>query len=320
LLLSATLGIALYCLNLFGLRFSVLAGALAGLVCCVPLVLLLMRVLVPGTFKLGWVLTLSLPDGVHSPGHLLALLAKWAFVAAWASYGAEMASTLVAEVHDSNRMMPRVMAMSASITLFAFTVIPIVLIGLLGAAGVSGTPETAFLPPAERTFGDAGRTVVGLMLAAALTLSADAFIVGSSRTIYQLARDGHLPRFFSRVTEHGVPIGSLVCDAVVIAAMLLVFGSNVIDMVAAANISYLIVFILMPIAYLRLRAHPAESSSAFRLAGWARPVAAFLAAFNLVLLLVGGWQWGSRVMMVGVALTLLIIPVSGYTRSRAMRY
>jgi amino acid transporter len=264
------------------------------------------------------VLSFSLPGGEQGAIDVFALIAGWTFVAAWAAYGAEMASALSGEVRDAVRAMPRVMALSAAITLLAYTTVPLALIGLVGAAGVAGSPETPFLPPAEVVFGGAGRIVVGLMLTGALVLSAQVFIIASSRTVYQMARDGHLPRTLSRVNRRGVPVGSIVLDASIIAIVLLIFGRDVVEIVAAANVSYLVVFVLLPIAYLALRAHAPEDASAFRMRR-AGPLAIFLALFNVALLAVGGPQWGATTMLTGTLLTLLIIPVSLFCRSRASR-
>ena len=58
--------------------------------------------------------------------------------------------------------------------------------------------------------------MIGLLLASALILGAQAFIVGSSRTVFQMSRDGYLPRAFAAVNRRQVPIGSLALDGAVI--------------------------------------------------------------------------------------------------------
>jgi amino acid transporter len=312
---AAVLGLALYGLTALGLRLAIVAAALAGVVALVPLVVILATpVFSPGSFDVGSVVALSLPGPPKGTTEVVVLIAQWSFVAAWSAYGAEMASTLVGEVREATRVMPRVMAVSAASTVLAFTVVPIVMIGLVTAPGLAGEPAAPFLGPAGVVFGDAGRTVVGIMFAAALILTAETFIIASSRTIYQIARDRHLPAWFARVSRRGVPIGSIAWDALVIGVMLAVFGADVVEIVAAANVGYLVVFVLLPVAYVRLRAQVPERPGALRLGRGAQVLAWALAVFNALLLLVGGTQWGARVMVTGTALVLLIVPVSYASR------
>jgi amino acid transporter len=311
-LLAAALAAGVYALNFSGARAVVRAGAVMGALVLAPLVLILLSpLLVPSAFRAESLLPLTPREAGTAD---LAVVAKWMFVAVWASYGAEMASTLVAEVHDPERTMPLALAIAAGVAVLTFSVVPAVLVGLVGAVPVSDNPATLFLRPANLLLGEAGKATIALMLTAALLLSAAAFVIGSSRTIYQLAEDGHLPAPLAAVSGRGVPIGSVTCDAFVIGVMLTVLGSDVLDFVAAANVGYLVVFVLMPIAYIALGRRVPAGSTPFRLGRWAQPMAAGLAAFNAALLVLGGWQWGPRVMVTGTVLVLLIIPISLWTR------
>jgi amino acid transporter len=101
---------------------------------------------------------------------------------------------------------------------------------------------------------------------------------------------------------------------VVIGVMLLVFGTDVVNVVAAANVGYLIVFIVLPIAYLMLRRHPGGHPGGLRLGRPFVAVAVLLSLFNAVLLVFGGAQWGPQVMFVGLGVSLLIVPISMITR------
>jgi len=295
------LGVALYAMNSFGLRISMRISALIALLAVIPLALVLVGPLVqPSSFDLDRILPLSAPAGTDtSTMAMIGLMAKWVFVAAWAAYGAEMASTLCAEMRNCACELPRTMAVSAVACLLAFGLVPVALLGIVGAERLGEDPLTAFLPAADILFGRGGTTVLGLMLAAALVLGAQAFIIGSSRTIYQISRDGHLPAWFARTNRRGVPIGSIAWDATVIALML-------------------IVFVLFPLAYLVLRQRNDGDPEGLRLPEWWRFVAMALVAVNAFILVVGGAQWGAQVMLVGLGISLLIVPISWITRrSRA---
>lgn len=319
--LAIGLGVVLYLVNSYGLKLSMRINAVLAVLTVIPLLAIMIGPLFkPSAFSAEHLLPLHLPDSAPSGGwDLVALIAKWFFVAAWVAYGAEMASTVCAEMRDCACRMPRALALASGACMVAFGVLPIVLLGLVGADGLAADPVTGFVPAAEVLFGSAGKTVIGLVLAAALVLGAQAFIFGSSRTIYQIALDGHLPRFLTRVNKRGVPTGSLAWDATVIALMLAVFGTGVIEVVAAANVGYLIVFILMPMAYLVLRHRNDGDPEGLRLPRPFAAVAIALAILNAAILVIGGSQWGVRVMAIGCGVSLLILPLSYFTRRSAAR-
>jgi amino acid transporter len=302
-------GAVLYALNALGLRTSLRAAALAAGVAVVPLLVIVGGALAdPSLLDFGRTTPLSVPHRSWGVGSTWLLIAKWLFVAAWAAYGAEMASTVVAEMHDGARKAPRAMKVAATMGVFAFGVLPFLMVALVGVGRLTKDPLVAFLPVAQAVFGHGGRTVLGVMLAAALVLGAQAFIVGSSRTIYQMTRDGYLPRQFARLNGRGIPVGSIACDGVVILALLLIFGENVVEVVASANVGYLIVFVLMPVAYVALRRREGRDGK-YRLGRAAVPLAAFLSLFNAVLLVVGGLQWGAKIMLTGVIVMVAIVPI-----------
>jgi amino acid transporter len=318
LLLAFGIAAFLYAVNALGLRPSMRVYAVVAVAACLPIAALMIAIVVqPSLVDFGRLLPLSTADGGSlGSGETWESLLKWTFVASWTAYGAEMASTIAAEVRNPRESMPKAMAAAGVAGLFVFAAVPVLLIAVVGSAGMSEDAAVAFLPAASAALGDAGATVLSLSLAAALMLGAHAFIVGSSRTIYQMAQDRHLPRAFRRVNRHGVPIGGIFWDGTVIALLLLVFGTNVVNVVAAANVGYLVVFVLVPVAYIAVRLQQPDAPGVFRLPRAFVWVAGALAAFNAVLLVGGGIQWGIQVAGIGVLVMALIVPISILSRRR----
>lgn len=319
--LAAVIGFGLYLITAMGLKLSTIINAgLAGLAVAVILVVVVGPVLKPDVLHLSEVFPTTIPADSGDGGSVLGSIVKWAFIASWSAYAAEMASTVCSEIRQPERYMRRVMSTSALICLFAFSVVPIALFAVVGVEGVAKDPFEVFSSAGGAILGGIGRDVCGLGLAAVLILGAEAFIISSSRTIYQMARDGHLPMIFAKINRRGAPVGSIAWDAVVIATMLVVFGTDVVNVVAAANVGYLIVFVLLPIAYLVLRKMPGGRPNAPALSRPWVAVAIGLAVFNAVLLVFGGFQWGLSVMLVGLGITSAIVPISWATRrSRSRR-
>ncbi|MBA2811531.1 APC family permease [Streptomyces sp. KM273126] len=317
--LALAIAAVLYFVTALGLKLSTLINAVLALVAvAVVLVIVLSPVTRPHAADFSQVFPSVLPDdaGADSLGAHLALIAKWSFVATWSSYAAEMASTVCAEIRQPERTMKRVMSTSAIICFVAFAAVPIAMFALSGVKGVQEDPFDVFAHAGQVLLGPTGEIFVQLGLTAVLILGAETFIIGSSRTIYQMAQDGHLPATFGKINKRGAPVGSIAWDAVVIGLLLIVFGTHVVDVVAAANFGYMAVFVLMPIAYLVLRKHPAGRVGSIRLGRYARPLAVALCAVNAVLLVFGGAQWGGSVMLIGLCVSLVIVPISFFTRRR----
>lgn len=316
ILLTALFGVALYGINAAGLRPSTRVSAVLSLVAIVPILLIIAAVVLnPSLFHLDRALPAKLPDGgaILSFAALL-LLAKWFFVAAWAAYGGEIASTLVSEMRDdSDSAIPRAIVLGGVACLVAFGLTPLILVAVVGAQGLTNDPLVVFLTASREIFGERGSTFIALTLAAGLLLGAQAFIIGSSRTIYQMARDRHLPAVFARVNRRGAPIGSFVWDGAVITMMFVIFGTNVVNVIASANVGYMIVFVLLPLAFLASR-RMETSKDTYAVGRGARTLAVLLFALNAVVLLVGGAQWGLKVIAVGACVVALIIPIAALSR------
>lgn len=309
--LTLGLAVVLYALNSLGLRPSVWLSGFLAVGALLPIGIIVAAPLVRPALWQGANFSPLLPDGAApwSPP-ALALLAKWAFVAVWSSYGAEMAATVVGELRDPARDIPKAIGAAAGAAALTFALVPTVLLALVGVDGLSQDPYAAFSTAAAAIFGAAGASLVGLMLIAVLILGAEVFVISSSRALYQMSRDGLTLQGYGKLNRRGVPVGSLLWDAAITLALLAIFGGDLVRVVAAANVGYLLVFIMLPLAYVLIRQRrPAERGS-FHLPGVFVPIALAIAGFNAALLLVGGAQWGAKTMGGGLALVLVCVPLS----------
>lgn len=318
-LLAGILLLGLYGLNTLGLQPSMRSAAVLAVCALVPLAALALAPLIqPPRFHVAYLQPFVPLGGSWSDTASWLRLLKWMFVAAWSSYGAEMASTVVAELRDPQRDTVRSLGLASLVALLAYGAVPLALLGLVGPDLLAQDAAIALLPAAQVVFGPFGAALVTLLLVAALLLGAQAFIIGSSRTLYQMSRDGLLIRQCARVNRRGVPVGSMVFDATVTLALLAIFQARLIDIVAAANVGYLVVFVLLPLVWLRLR-RTDTTPGMFHLPHWFVPIAWALCLFNLLLLVVGGAQWGGVVMGVGALGTLAFVPLYWLRRRQDRR-
>jgi amino acid transporter len=313
--LAVCMGAVLYVVTSLGLRLTVLMNTLlAAIAILVVLLIIVTPVFHPSAFHPGNLM----PKEVSTGGAGGALYLKWAFVATWTSYAPELAASLSAEVNDPKRTIKKIMTWSAAICVVAFCALPIVLFGMFGADALQQDPFLVFAAAGNTLFGPTGGYILGLGLIVVLLFGAEAFIIGSSRTIYQMSLDGYLPKAFGKVNRRGAPVGSIVWDAAVITVMITVFGVGVVNQIAAANFGYMVVFTLLPITYLAVRARSPKGPRTAR-RHLMTALAVGLLIFNATLLFVGGAQWGWRVIVVGTLGSLVILPISLLTRGAARR-
>ena len=304
---SVVIGVLLYLMNSCGLLLNIRISVILIVVATAPLATILLAPLARSLLFHG---TYVWPPHFPSAhGFPIGSLIKWLFVATWSAYGAEMGSAIFAECRTSRRTIMRDMSISGVACLTVFSLVPLVMTGIVGARGLGKEPTTVFLVPAHAVLGRAGVTITGLMLAAALIVGAQAFIISSSRTLYQMSLDGYIPRIFQRVNRFGVPFNTVLCDAAVIALLVGIFGTNVVNVVASANSGYLLVFVILPLGYVVIRRRGAETGSVTVMPRWMTPVALALAAFNAVLLIAGAALWGPQVWLTGLAVLGAVFPL-----------
>ncbi|RIH82372.1 Arginine/ornithine antiporter ArcD1 [Meiothermus luteus] len=283
-LLAVGIMALLYALNWFGLGRVIASSYLLAFLTFLPLLVLVGIAL--DTFEVKKFYTLL---NTSSSFGALAYI-KWFFVIAWTAYGLEMISSVVAETRGNPKPM---FGWAAAWSLLAFAGIPFLLALLSDAQTLQNDPFMALRPLFVAYLGPQGATLLILFLVAALLYSALAILMPSTRTIYQMSRDGLLPPYFARLNRYGTPQGSLLLDIGVNLGLLLVFGSSLVSILAVANVGYMAVFVLLPWVY-GLFLH--------RRGRLRWPTAGLLGGvfgFNLLVLLLGSYAWGGLVFWMG---------------------
>ena len=290
---AIVLALALYGANYFGLKTGVWMSVAMAIFAMGPLlVIALSPIYRAHLFHAANILPFVPLHGSWTSGASWMLMIKWAFIAAWSSYAFESASTVVAELKDPHKDAPKAMIAASIVGMFAYGVVPLVMLGIVGVETLSKDPSVAFLPAATAIFGPTGATIVVVMLVAALLLGAQTAIIGSSRTVYEMSKDGTMIKQFGHLNPFGVPDRGMIWDCLITLLLLGVFRDNVINMVGASTVGYMMVWILLPLAYIILRRDPSHATRPFKLPAFFIPLAAAFSAFNAILLLVGGFQWG----------------------------
>ncbi|MFB6825356.1 APC family permease [Streptomyces virginiae] len=145
---------------------------------------------------------LGRPSG--SPQGIFGLL-QGAGLLFFAFAGYARITTLGEEVRDPERTIPRAVPIALGIALLVYAAVAVAALSVLGAEGLAGS--SAPLADAVRAAGWPGLAPVVRVGAALASLgSLLALVLGVSRTVLAMARDGHLPRALAAVhPRHQVP-------------------------------------------------------------------------------------------------------------------
>jgi len=172
--------------------------------------------------------------------------------------GYEIIAQTSEEVENPKRNVPRATFLSLLIVVPIYLLVAVVAVGAVSPpAGVSVTDylgqakETALVTAADQFI--AGGGVVILIGGLLSTLSAlNATIYSSSRVAFAMARDANLPSLLSKVhTVKATPHWAILFSAVLIVFMAVALPIE--DVAASADIMFLLLFVQVNIAAMRLR-------------------------------------------------------------------
>jgi amino acid transporter len=297
-------------------RFQMTIGALALL----PLLVIALVPIVSGKVRLENLVPLA-PLRAIENGH--AVLGEWdrggwglflggLFLAAWSTYALETTICYTSELKDPGRDCIRSILAAGLLCLLMFTIVPFAFQGTLGLEAMldpamyDGSGVAAAM--ARMVGGGAAVSFfIVVLLLLALVLSIITAMAGSSRTLYQGAVDGWLPRYLARVNAHGAPTRAMWTGLVFNLVLLLL--SDYVFVLAVSNCCYLI------FNFLNLNAgwiHRIDSPQAQR--PWRAPdvligVGTALAFFNAFLLGAGANVYGSGTLITGLLAAAIALPI-----------
>ena len=271
-----------------GIHLGATFATVLGVLSMAPLTaLVFLPIFHPSTASFSNISGFHLPDGVTGS---VPLYASWIFVMTWSVIAMEAAACYIGECRDPERDAKIAMTAEGIFGFFIYVMIPVTLVAVLGAAK-NADPLTVFTDYTHKVFGTGGSWVdyvIGIPLVIALLLSVLNAIMGCGRSLYQIAEDGLLPRWFHHLNRHSVPdramLFNLVCSAIVV-----LFGSPV-RIYIFSNMGYLLSCALALGGYFLHRQFRPELARPVKMAGWVRWAALASFAFFIVIWAYGGWN------------------------------
>jgi amino acid transporter len=237
------------------------------------------------------------------------------FLAAWSTYAFETAICYTNEFKNPRTDTFKAIFASGLLCLVVFSLVPLSFQGTLGLKAMLDPAiyDGSGVAAAMAKMVGGGRFVgslIVIMLILAVILSIITAMAGSSRTLYQGAADGWLPKYLSRVNKHGAPTPAMWTNLGFNLILLLL--SDYVFVLAVSNCCYLLFNFLNLHAGWIHRIDNAHVERPWRAPGWILGAGAVLAFVNVFLLGAGAKVYGDATLATGVIAAALIIPVFLY--------
>ncbi|MBX8685996.1 amino acid permease [Mycobacterium sp. 20091114027_K0903767] len=224
----------------------------------------------------------------------------------FAFIGFDVVATTAEETRDPQRDVPRGILASLGIVTVLYVAVSVVLSGMVSYTVLRDAPEghanlaTAF----EANGVHWAAKVISIGALAGLTTVVIVLMLGQTRVLFAMSRDGLLPRKLAVTGSHGTPVRITVIVGVLVAIAASVFPMGRLE--EMVNIGTLFAFVLVSAGVIVLRRTRPDLRRGFRVP-WVPvlPIAAILACLWLMLNLTGlTWIRFLLWMVIGVAVYL----------------
>lgn len=294
-----------------------------GLICMTPLLLVGLVPLLTGDMPRDHLFPL-LPIARDAAGNIgfgswngagLAVLAGAMFAAGWSTYGFETAVCYTREFKNPAKDTARAIIAAGLLCIAIFTLVPLAFQASLGLDGLldptiyDGTGVAAALAKIVGGGAVIGNLVI-VMLVLALLLIVMTSMMGSSRTLYQASVDGWLPRYLSRVNQHGSPTAAMWTDLGF--NLILLLASDYFAVLMMSNVCYFIFNFLNLQAGWIHRIDRKDWSRPYRCPNWLLALGAVFGFVNMLWMGAGADIWGEGTLRNGLLAALLIVPVFAF--------
>ncbi|WP_395243766.1 APC family permease [Agromyces sp. MMS24-K17] len=181
----------------------------------------------------------------------------------FAFIGFDVVATSAEEVRDPQRRLPRGIFLGLAIVTVLYVLVSIVMTGMVSYTELA-EEETPSLATAFRLVGqDWASAVISLGALAGLTTVIMVLLLGLSRIVFALSRDGLLPRWLSRTTEHTKTPARIQVIAGTVVALVAAF-TDVGLLEEMINIGTLSAFVLVSVGVVVLRRTRPDLPRGFR--------------------------------------------------------
>ncbi len=240
------------------------------------------------------------------------------FIAAWSTYGFETAICYTSEFKNPATDTFKAIFFSGLLCLVLFILVPVTFQGYLGLNGmldggvVAGTGVAQVMGQMVAGGSAAIIKLFEFLMIAALILIIITAMAGSSRTLYQGAVDGWLPRYLTGVNHNGAPTSAMWTDLVFNLILLAIASTDATAyyfILAISNCGYIIFNFLNLNAGWIHRIDSGHIKRPYRAPTLILAAGTVLSFVNAVFMGAGAKVWNPTALWWGLGISALIIPV-----------
>lgn len=308
--------IAVWLLNLFGLRPAVRLNWIIGVALMIALAVFIIGPFVAGDWdssKLTWKIG---DPGQEWGGLKLALV--WLFLMGWSGYATEIAASFAPEYKDTVRDTAIALRTAGLFTVAVLVMLPIASAGVVGEDVAAANPASFYIQEFQQVVGGASGLVVAV-ICGALLMSMNSSTGDASRALYGIARDDMTIKQFNHLNQHRMPGRAMTVD-MFINIFLILFVGNVLGILFASNIGYMIAITFAVAGFVLLRKDRPNWPRPIKVGAIWIPIAIVLVAFNALLIVVGAFNpqvtgyGGAKETITGFALLSLSVVLFAFRR------
>ena len=308
-LIAAGAIIAVWLVNIFGIRPAVWLAYATGALLMIPLAVFIVLPYLTGDWESSN-LTWTLNDEGQPWGGLKTALV-WLFVMGWSAYGVETCATFAPEYKDTVRDTTLALRSSALFSLFVYAFLPLGISGVLTQQEIADNP-VAFYVPAFHAILGGGSDIMVVLLIASLVLSMNTATADGSRALYGIARDDMTIKQLFHLNRYHVPARAMTVDMIV-NLFLVFFVGNTLAILYTGNVGYILAHFFALTAFILLRRDRPNWPRPIKVSSIWVPIAAVLAAANALFIYVGvtdpGLTYAAETKHVLIGLAVLLLSV-----------
>jgi amino acid transporter len=199
----------------------------------------------------------------------------WLYVMLWTSLGVEACATFGPEYRRPGRDAVRALRVSALFSLAVFALLPLGLAGAVGEDAAAADPVGFYAVALDRIAGGWADPLLVLVIGG-LGLVMLTCMAGSSRALRAIAAQGTAARVLVPLNRHGAPARAMGVDLVTNLALIVLLG-DLLAILAAGNLGYVLAHVLALSAFVLLRRDRPDQPRPVRLPRVFVPLAAGLA-------------------------------------------
>jgi amino acid transporter len=243
----------------------------------------------------------------------------WLWLMAWSAWGVDACATFAPEYKDTVRDTKLALRSAALFSLAVYILVPV---GLVGSVGEETIAAYDYVGALNTLVGGGGATnFFVVVICASFILSMNTATADGGRALYGISRDGMTVKQLSALNRFHVPGNAMTLDMVVNILFLLFIG-NIFGILAASNLGYVLAHFFAITAFILLRRDRPLWPRPIRLSSAWVPIAYAIAAFSVVLTVVGfGWfqtaaggYGGTKEKVIGIGILLVSIALFLFRR------